>query len=562
MRQEEFDVVVVGGGGAGCSAAIAAADAGARTALVSKEPVGYGNTRLSGGWMICLDSGVDSPQKLRDDILRNGRFINDLEMVEAFAAEVVAGTAFLESLGQIFVRDDQGQLRFFPHRGTEHSHPRSLKSDAQGVSYGHSLRSGVVGANVALFEEAAATRIVAESGGVQGIVCLDICTGEVFNLAAKAVILATGGAGQLFYPHTHNSRSTTGDGYALGLSCGAELINMEQVQFRSFSPTHPRCYEGLGGISASQGRLVNGLGEVFVEDVGQTHMAQLTRAIAEQIWAGKATPFGGVSLDLSRVGQEQRRRMVSLKSSTGNEIIKYAYGRDAHSFVTPVWDVAPTEMYYLGGVKVDKDGESRVKGLYAVGECSSGLHGGARVPDIALAELFVFGPRAGRKAAEWALGAAGHEFDGGFREVAALEEERIGRLYGCAGTISPVRLKRSLQDCLWKNVGLFRDQNGLKRALEEIAGLEALRWGIATSDNKTYNTEVLDALELDFMLLVAKSLAHSALERNESRGFHWRTDFPEEADALYNVVVSEQNQSIAVRRELLPNRAGQGARPS
>lgn len=540
----DYDVICLGGGGAGVATAVTAAAAGARVAILSKEPVGYGNTRLAGGNQVF--TGLvpeDSEDAFVADLLAGGEYLNHPVLARVVAREAPDGVHMLESMGHLFKRDVAGLLSEAVAIGRGgHSLRRAVSSPSEGNGMGQALRAAAACAGVDVYEETLACRLIADEQGVRGVVALRLPDGQVTALLAGAVVIATGGAGWLYYPHSDCHPTATGDGYALALAVGAELADMEFVQFVPFAVTHPDAMIGLAlGDPADAGPeavLRNGAGDEVLRNIGRRTRAEVSRAIAREMAAGKVTPYGGLELDVTPNLKTPEGRAVfdRVKEKFIVMLAKAAYGPKAGRWEEP-WDVCPTAHFNMGGIRVDEHGRTTVPGLYAVGEAQVGTHGANRIGSVALAELFVFGRRAGEDAARQAASSVPDDPD---PTVVAAAVAEVEALFGRQGTHRPVELIRRLQRTMWENVGLVRTEAKGEAALAAIADLAQAADDIRTGAGRPYNTEVADSVQLRLMLGAARAIATAALLRRESRGAHFRADFPERHDHAWrrNIVLS------------------------
>jgi succinate dehydrogenase/fumarate reductase flavoprotein subunit len=548
------------------AAATTAARNGAKVALLSKEPVGYGNTRIAAG--IKVHPGLaagDSEDQFYEDMLAAGEYLNNPRLARIVAEESRLSSQMLESFGYTFRRDEDGLISSkVARRSGGHSFARSLAPFPYGgVPIGSALRGAGARGQWDVLEEVIVTRLLTEDNRIRGLVLLHTRDGELEPIAAKAVVLATGGAGWLYYPHTDCLRVSTGDGFGLALRAGAELIDMEQVQFIPFALTHPRSLTGLiiGDPSAAgpYGRLLDKDGKVVATGINVMTRAQVAAIIAREVERGGGAEHGGLLLDLTPNFAEENGRQHLAQARTGISglnLVRHAYGPRAFRFEEP-WEVLPSAHFTMGGVVIDEWGRSRVKGLYAAGEVAGGTHGANRLGSVALSEILIFGRRAGENAAQYAAGTNSplkHADD------TDPEREKILRWHAERGT-RPIQLVRRLQACMWKNVGLVRDQVKGTRALDEIDQLEAESAEMSFPARPGLCTDLKDAFELESLLDVARATALSALERRESRGAHTRSDYPLKDDKnwLANIFVRGFGKfmQIAVR----PSAAASEAMP-
>jgi len=554
MQIKKADVLVIGSGGAGVMAAVEAANAGASVILLSKEPIGYGDTRISLGVMsTSADEGSgDSETDFAEDMMRGGEYLNDPALVRALVGDAMDATITFEGFGHIFSRNEEGviQRMVFPPGG--HRASRAIGSPAVGVSMGHTMRAAVARADIEVLEETICSELLMRDGQTVGAATIRIADGEPLAMLAKSTIIAAGGAGSLYYPHTDCMPSVVGDSYGLALAAGAELVDMEQVQYLPFAITHPPAMLGAPcgepAFAGPLGRLLNAKGDVVLENIMPMTRARVSRIIVEEVRRGGATEHGGLLLDLTHnVTSPEGEQFVALVKKFGGPflaIVRKAYGEKAANLEEP-WDVLPTVHYLMGGVKTDEWCRSRVAGLYACGQAQGGVMGGNRLGSTSLTEIFVFGKRAGVTAAKEAEARSFAD-----ESVASEPIERIRGLPGSKGANRPIHPKRELQKLMWKNVGPLRDESGLKDALARIEDIKSQARDLRISQGKSYNTEIVDAVELSHMIAAAQSIALSALERTESRGAHVRADFPDRDDdsPVMNVVVAGDNGKLTARR--------------
>ena len=550
-REFDFDLIVLGAGGAGCAAAITAARNGTSVALVSKEGIGMGNTRMSGGEM--SSSGVvdgDSAEVLKQDMMRGGEYLSNGHLVDIIAGNASSAIRFVQGLGHYFRRDEEG--RFSGKAASRlggHSFSRSFGGLAASIA--HALRNVVANTkSISVFEDTLVTTLFREGDEIRGALGVDLKTSECVVLKAKATVLATGGCGWLYYPQTTNNRTATGEGYAIAFEAGVQLVDMEMVQFFPFAMNHPPHLTGTlldePILAGPKGKLINGLGEVIADhDINKMTRAQVTALMAQEISAGRATEWGGLKLDLS--GNLDVPEMLEFKRVKDEvnffEKVHIAYGEKAFNWEEP-WDVSPSAHYMMGGVKIDPVMRSSMKNLYAIGEAAVGAMGANRLGSTSITDIFVTGMVSGREASTSIKGQKTNEIK---ESLISQEVKKIEKLFWQKGTKRPIKLKRELQKLMRENVGIVRDEDRLNHALSQIDRIQGeMENDLSVSTIRRYNTEFLDAVELRNMLTCAQMITTCALERKETRGAHLRLDYPDKDDAnwLQNIVIQKKDGEI------------------
>ncbi|HSW36321.1 MAG TPA: FAD-dependent oxidoreductase, partial [Candidatus Limnocylindrales bacterium] len=482
-----YDVIVVGGGGAGVMAAVAAAEAGGRVAIVCKEPVGYGNSRMAVGLTACAGLPGDSRDTFVDDVLASGDGLCNPELVEALVDGSREALARLEEFGHTFNRDDAGMFsESVISIAGGHTRARTMASSGAGIGMAQSLRAAVEKHHISLYEDALALSFSKAEDSVNGVSVFSLIDGDEFILGAKAVVLATGGGGWLFYPQTSNNRGTVGDGYALAFRAGARLMDMEQVQLIPFGITHPGAYRGLvcgdPVVAGPAGIIYDNAGRVVLnQGINKLTRAAVVRTMAGAILEGHATKHGGLMLDLRPNLEEGTTYRDKVRATGIFDSVLVSYGRKAFNWEEP-WEVIPTAHHFMGGVVADKSGRTSVPGLYAAGEVMGGVHGGNRLGSVALTEIMVFGQLAGRAAAAYAKQAA--------KPVPVNTALPVTKLLGRKGTYRPSLLCRKLQKTMWDCAGLIREEAQLRSALETIGEMKREAEDVSISAETVYNTEL------------------------------------------------------------------------
>jgi succinate dehydrogenase / fumarate reductase flavoprotein subunit len=552
-ESHDYDVIIIGAGGAGLRAAIEAKGRGLRTALICKSLLGKAHTVMAEGGVAAAMGNVypeDSWQIHFRDTMRGGKMLNNWRMAELHAQEAPDRVQELEAWGALFDRTKDGRILqrdFGGHRFARLAHV----GDRTGLEMIRTLQQRAVAMDIDVFMECKILRIVADAEGVvSGAVGYWRPTGEVVVFSAKAVVLATGGAGKS-WKYTSNSWECTGDGHAMALWAGADLIDMEFVQFHPTGMVWPLSVRGLlvtEGVRGDGGVLRNSeanrfmfdyVADMFRAETADTeeeadrwyedHSAgrrppellprdEVARAINTEVKAGRGSPHGGVLLDIAsrRSAEYIRRRLPSMY----HQFMELA-GVDITS---AAMEVGPTCHYIMGGVRVDADtGAATVPGLFVAGEVAGGMHGSNRLGGNSLSDLLVFGRRAGMGASDYASGRAGTpvpdpgEIEHAITEALAPFDRTEGE--------NPYELQDALQDTMQSLVGIIRTGDELEQALEQLDVLRDRASKVAVKGGRAYNPGWNLATDLPAMLTVSRCVTLGARDRKESRGGHTREDF-------------------------------------
>ena len=545
----EHDVLVIGAGGAGMRAAIEASAHGARTALVCKSLLGKAHTVMAEGGIAAALGNVVAEDDWRvhmQDTLSGGKYLNNWRMAELHAKEAPDRVRELERWGGVFDRTPEGLMSQRAFGG--HTNKRLVHiGDRTGLELIRTLQDKVVHQGIDVFMECTVTRLLTDGDRVVGAFGYWRPTGDYVVFHAGAVVLATGGTGRC-YPITSNSWEYTGDGQALAYAVGAELIDMEFVQFHPTGMVWPPGVAGLLVTEAVRGEggiLRNSEGERFMERYDPERMELSTRdivskAIYTEVHECRGSPRGGVFLDVSHLPADVLAKKLpsmihQFKELAGVDITK-----------EPM-EVGPTCHYIMGGIAVDAEsGASAVPGLFAAGECSGGLSGATRLGGNSLSDLLVFGRRAGERAAEHAREHGPTHLDGEQARDAAAEMDG----YFGEGE-NPYALHADLQQVMQRNVGIYRDAAGLRTAiaaLEEFA--RRARDVRVPPGERRYNPGWHLCRDLQNMIVCARAIANAALLREETRGSHSRLDFPEPSEewSRWNIAVSRDGDGMSVER--------------
>ena len=537
MEHLSHDIVIVGGGAAGLRAAIAAVELQPKldVAVVSKVYPMRSHTVSAEGGMAAVTREYDSLDSHAYDTIKGSDFLADQDSVEFFVKEAPREAIQLEHWGCPFSRDPDGRISARAFGGM--TVKRTLfATDKIGFHLLHSLfQTTLKYENIHRYDEWFVTSLLVDDGRVDGVAAMEMRTGELVTILAKAVVIATGGCGRIFQ-FTTNGWIKTGDGMALAYRAGVPLKDMEMVQY------HPTLLPNTGiliteAARGEGGHLLNKDGERFLKNYvpGKMELGPrdiLSRAEITEINAGRGFdgPYGSyLHLDLTHLGEE----VIEEKLPFVKELAEKYLGIDPAHEPIPV---RPGQHYQMGGVHTDMHGFTGLPGLYAAGEvaCVS-MNGANRLGSNSLTECLVFGAEAGKNAATFAMKRDSGSFGNPVQGLAMTEEKRIFDQvlkHEQGERISTIRTE--MQVGMEKHVGIYRDENTLKEGCRVIGRLkERVGNGMVEDKDRVYNTELVGALELDFMLDVAETIPYSALARQESRGAHARTDFPKRDDTRF-----------------------------
>jgi succinate dehydrogenase / fumarate reductase flavoprotein subunit len=550
----EHDVLVVGAGGAGLRAAIEALSRGASVGVVCKSLLGKAHTVMAEGGIAAAMANVDRGDDWRThfrDTMRGGKYLNNWRMAQIHAQEAPDRVRELEQWGALFDRTADGDILQRAFGG--HTFKRLCHvGDRTGLEMIRTLQDRGVQMGFHVYMECAVTKLLTEGNRVCGAVGYWREQGRFVVFRAKSVVLATGGIGKA-WKITSNSWEYTGDGMALAYDAGAELMDMEFVQFHPTGMVWPPGVQGLLVTEAVRGEggvLRNRQGERFMERYDPDKMELSTRdvvarAIYTEVREGRGTEHGGAFLDISQKPPEYVKRKLP---SMYHQFLELA---DVDITKGPM-EVGPTCHYMMGGVRVDAEtAETTVPGLYAAGEVAAGLHGANRLGGNSLSDLLVFGRRAGLAAAEGADRAPSGSSDGGqveeaTREMLAFFERPEGE--------SPYAVHRDLTETMQSLVGIFRNEQDLESGLAKIRDLQDRAGRVRVEGSRLFNPGWHLARDLKAMLTVSEAVARSALLRKESRGAHSRTDFAK-SDPSWgkrNIVVLRRGGAMELSERPVP----------
>jgi succinate dehydrogenase / fumarate reductase, flavoprotein subunit len=583
----EHDVLVIGAGGAGLRAAIEAATAGCRVGLVCKSLLGKAHTVMAEGGAAAAMANVDDRDSWRvhfADTMRGGQYVNNWRMAELHAREAPDRVRELEAWGAVFDRTPDGRILQRNFGG--HRYPRLAHvGDRTGLEMIRTLQDRAVHQEgIDVHMECTVFRLLLDEGRVAGAFGYDRERGRFRVWRARAVVLATGGIGKAFRI-TSNSWEYTGDGHALAYDAGAELMDMEFVQFHPTGMIWPPSVRGIlvtEGVRGEGGVLLNRDGRRFMfDDIPENYRGQtadspeegwrytqgdkqarrppelltrdhVARCIVREVKEGRGSPHGGVFLDISWIKQKMSGAEEHIRRKLPSMYHQFKQLADIDITTTPM-EVGPTTHYMMGGVRVDGDTQmSTVPGLFAAGEVAAGLHGANRLGGNSLSDLLVFGRRAGEHAARFATENQRVAIDEA--QVEAAERAALAP-YERSGGEGAFQVQHDLQTMMQDLVGIVRREEEMVRAVEGIRALRDRAARVGVEGHREYNPGWHTALDLGNLLTVSEAVTLAALERKESRGGHFRDDFPDKDPtyATFNVIVKRgASGEMAVERRAIP----------
>jgi succinate dehydrogenase / fumarate reductase flavoprotein subunit len=567
-QTHEHDVLVIGAGGAGLRAAIEASAAGVSVGLVCKSLLGKAHTVMAEGGIAAALANVDERDNWRvhfADTMRGGQYVNNWRMAQLHAQEAPARVKELEAWGAVFDRTPDGRILQRNFGG--HRYPRLAHvGDRTGLEMIRTLQDHGIHKGINVYMETTVVRLLKDGDRIAGALAYQRERGRFLLFKAKAIVLATGGIGKA-YKITSNSWEYTGDGHTLAYDAGAELQDMEFIQFHPTGMIWPLSVRGIlvtEGVRGEGGILLNNKGEQFMyKDIPDLYKNQtakdpeegwryctgdknanrpaelltrdhVARCILREVREGRGSPHGGVYLDI---------QWIKAKIANAPEHIKKKLPSMYHQFkelgnidiTTEPMEVGPTTHYVMGGVKVDADSQmSRVPGLFACGECAVGINGANRLGGNSLSDLLVFGKRAGEYAGKYAReNSKAPSLNNDEVEAAArLALEPFERQGGDEG---PYKIQYDLQDMMQELVGIVRKEDEMQRALDGLMKLKDRAKKAKVEGNREYNPGWHTALDLHALLTVSEAVTRCALIRKESRGGHFREDF-QNKDAAFGKV--------------------------
>ena len=520
----EHDVLIIGGGLAGLRAAVEVTKSGADVAVVSKvHPVRSHSNAAQGGINAPLTDRGDDWEGHAFDTIKGSDFLADQDAVEVMSSEAGEAVLELERMGVIFSRGEDGKLGTRAFGGQKVARTFFVGA-ITGSAILHVLYEQALKLGLNVYEEWFVTKLIVEDGACRGVVAIDLKTGEMHTIKAKAVIMAAGGAGRVFEPST-NALICTGDGLSLAYRAGVPLMDMEMIQY------HPTTLARTGILMSEAARgeggyLLNSSGERFMEKTAPDYMELASRDVVSrseqtEIDEGRGVD-GNVLLDLRHLGRDY----IEAKLGYLQEVSVEFLGIDMAEQPVPV---RPGMHYIMGGIKTNVDGETIIPGLYAAGECANvSVHGANRLGANSLLDTVVFGRRSGAHAVEYIKNLGGHSSS---EDDLGSEKSRIQALLDRPKGERVATIRNDMARGMTKGIGVFRDQNSMEGALENLIDIKSRIGGFSIENKgKVFNTDLMFALELEFMVDCAEAVVAGALTRKESRGAHFRTDITDRDD--------------------------------
>ncbi|HEY5232270.1 MAG TPA: fumarate reductase/succinate dehydrogenase flavoprotein subunit [Verrucomicrobiae bacterium] len=585
----EYDVLVIGAGGAGLRAAIEASAAGVKVGLVCKSLLGKAHTVMAEGGMAAAMGNVDDRDNWMvhfADTMRGGQYVNNWRMAELHAKEAPARVHELEAWGAVFDRTKDGKILQRNFGG--HRYPRLAHvGDRTGLELIRTLQDHGIHQGISVHMEQTVVSLLKDGERVVGAFGYDRERGRFRIFKARAVVLSTGGLGRA-YKVTSNSWECTGDGISLAYHAGAELRDMEFIQFHPTGMIWPPSVMGIlvtEGVRGEGGILKNKEGRRFMfDDIPDLYKSQtstdpeegwryvmgdknakrppelltrdhVARCIMREVKAGRGSPHGGVFLDIAWIKEKIPNAAEHIKKKLPSMYHQFMQLANLDITKEPM-EIGPTTHYLMGGIRVDGDTQAtNVPGLFAAGECAGGLHGANRLGGNSLSDLIVFGQRAGEYAAKYAkanpnISVSDAETEAAYREAVEPFERPAG-----GGSEGPYQVQYDLQNMMQELVGIVRLQNEMEKALDGIGKLKERAAKVGIQGHREYNPGWHTALDLNHLLTVSEAITMSAIDRKESRGGHFRDDFPNKDPeaAKYNTVLSmAADGSMKLRREPIP----------
>lgn len=582
----EHDVLVIGAGGAGLRAAIEASAAGVSVGLVCKSLLGKAHTVMAEGGMAAAMGNVDDRDNWKvhfSDTMRGGQYVNNWRMAELHAKEAPERVRELEAWGAVFDRTKDGKILQRNFGG--HRYPRLAHvGDRTGLELIRTLQDHGIHQGIEVYMEVTIIALLKEGERVVGAFGYEREHGRFRIFKAKAVILATGGIGRA-YKITSNSWEGTGDGHSLAYDAGAELIDMEFIQFHPTGMVYPPSVRGIlvtEGVRGEGGVLKNNEGKRFMfDDIPDNYKDQtadtpeegwkytqgdknarrppelltrdhVARCIMREVKAGRGSPHGGVFLDIAWIKEKLPNSVEHIKKKLPSMYHQFKQLADLDITQVPM-EVGPTTHYIMGGIRVDGDTQaSSIPGLFAAGECAAGINGANRLGGNSLSDLLVFGKRAGEYAAIFAK-------ENGFGKIddAQIAEKVKWALqpFERESGENPFSIQKDLQEIMQSNVGIVRLEDEMQEALVGVHDLRKRLDKVSATGNIDFNPSWHTSLDLHHLLNVSEAITLAGIERKESRGGHFRDDYPSKAEQFGNVnfvIKKGEKGEMEIRSETIP----------
>lgn len=570
-----YDVLVVGAGGAGLRAAIEAANSGVSVGLICKSLLGKAHTVMAEGGMAAAMAHNDDRDSWKvhfADTMRGGQYVNNWRMAEIHAKEAPDRVRELEAWGAVFDRTPDGRINQRNFGG--HRYPRLAHvGDRTGLELIRTLQDHTIYLGVTVHMEHTVIELILDGGRAAGVLAYDRERGRFHVFTAKAIVLATGGVGRA-YKVTSNSWEGTGDGHALAYRAGAELIDMEFIQFHPTGMVWPPSVKGIlvtEGVRGEGGVLRNSEGRRFMfDDIPDNYKPQtasdpeegwrytqgdksarrppelltrdhVARCINREVKAGRGSPHGGVFLDIAWIKEKISDAEGHIKRKLPSMYHQFKELADLDITKEPM-EVGPTTHYIMGGIRVNADTqESTIPGLFAAGECAAGINGANRLGGNSLSDLIVFGKRAGEYAAAFSRKHGATKLDEGAVDKAITAS--LAPFERGAGGENPYKVQHDLQDTMQALVGIVRTESEMREAVAQIAGFNERAARVGIDGHREFNAGWHTCLDLRNLLDVSEAIARSAIERKESRGGHFREDHPDKKDEFSTFNFGTQRQA-------------------
>jgi succinate dehydrogenase / fumarate reductase flavoprotein subunit len=585
----QYDVLVVGAGGAGLRAAIEASAGGVKVGLICKSLLGKAHTVMAEGGIAAALANVDDRDNWKvhfADTMRGGQYVNNWRMAELHAKEAPDRVRELEAWGAVFDRTKDGKILQRNFGG--HRYPRLAHvGDRTGLELIRTLQDHGIHRGIDVFMEYTVIELLKDDGRIAGVLAYERERGRFKVFSAPAVVLATGGIGRA-YRITSNSWEYTGDGHSLAYHAGAELIDMEFVQFHPTGMIWPPSVQGILVTEAVRGEggvLLNSKGRRFMfDDIPENYRSQtadneeegwrytqgdktarrppelltrdhVARCINREVKEGRGSPHGGVFLDIAWIKARLPNSEDHIRRKLPSMYHQFKQLADIDITKEPM-EIGPTTHYIMGGIRVDGDTQmSSVPGLFAAGECAAGINGANRLGGNSLSDIIVFGKRAGEYAAKFARDNAGAKIDNAQVDAAARKTLEPFERASAKDAENPYSIQHDLQEMMQRLVGIVRNEGEMQEAAAALKQLNARAARVAAHGHREYNPGWHTALDLHNLLTVSEAITICAIERKESRGGHFREDFPDkgaEFGTVNMVVRKATDGTMELRRDAIP----------